>query len=363
MTRRLALAVGDTAGHVTPALAVAQAYSAAFPTCDIQFFAAGEGSGHWLIERAGYRLERVPGSAIARASGRQRLAALAGTLAGATCARAGLLTHRTRLVIGTGGFGSAGALLAGRLLGLTTALIEPNVLPGLANRLLGHVVSRAFVAFEETTDSFAPGLAQVVGIPTRGDGSGQEFSRQRPFLPRLNLLITSGSRGQDFFLQRGPELAAALQDLGLTVHVTHQGGDHTDALMHAYRDRGLNADVVPFVFDIAHATREADVVVARAGAGTIGDIARAHVPTLLVPLGDAANDHQAVNASALVARGAAMSVREREWNSTVLAAEIVACLTDVSRWTSMVRAIGKVATPDAAPRIVEECERMMEGRW
>ena len=362
MIRRLALAVGDTAGHVTPALAVAHAYASLFPQCDIRFFVAGDGAGHWLIERAGYPVDRVPGSAFARSTKMQQAVGLLRSTHGVLRARTILRANETRLVIGTGGFGSVGAILAAHTLGLGTALVEPNVEPGLANRMLGRVVSRAFVAFDETARAFPPGRACRTGIPTP-DLPSASYERRRPALPLVKLLITTGSRGEAFFIDRGPELASSLVGLGFSVRVLHQAGTHRETVARAYQERNVDAEVLDFVTDMAAAMRDADVVVARAGAGTIAEIAGARVPALLVPLGDAAHDHQTVNAGAMVARGAAIAVQEPEWRSDAVAQCLVDWLSDEERWRVAVDAVGALAAPEAAARVVEECERLMEGRW
>ncbi|MEQ1759691.1 MAG: glycosyltransferase [Vicinamibacterales bacterium] len=363
MTRVLALAVGDTAGHVLPALAIAEAYAQLVGEIDVRFFAAGEGAGHWLIGKAGYPLHYVPGSQIARTSAGQQALALWRTGRGIVRARGLLRQHGARLVIGTGGYGSASALLAARTLGLTTALVEPNVEPGLANKLLGRFVHRAYVAFQETTAAFPRGTSLVTGVPIRGNLSTLAHERRAPALPHLRILVMSGSRGAQFLGEHVPALCSLLAGNGLTLDVRHQGGAETATIEAAYARLGIRARVESFISDMPAALANADLAITRAGAGTIAELATAGIPALLVPLADAAHDHQAANAAALVARGAALMTRESDWDTPRIADQMLTLLRHDTGWDTMSAAMFALAREDGAARIVTDCEALMEGRW
>jgi UDP-N-acetylglucosamine--N-acetylmuramyl-(pentapeptide) pyrophosphoryl-undecaprenol N-acetylglucosamine transferase len=362
MIRRLALAVGDTAGHVIPALAIAEAFRVRAGETDIRFFAAGEGPGHWLVERAGFPLDYVPGSQIARTTRTMQAVALWRAAQGTARARTLLVRHGARLVIGTGGYGSAGALLAARSLGLRTALIEPNAVPGLANRLLGRIADRAYLAFDETAGLFPHGRSLVTGVPIRPAAVSTDV-RRPPLLPRLRLLVMSGSRGEQFLGDRMPALCDVLQHGGLQLDVHHQGGAVTAQIEASYARLQVQARVEPFIGDVPAALAWADVAITRAGAGTMAELAAAGVPTLLVPLGDAAGDHQSQNARALTRRGAALMVREPDWDTHQVASSLLALATDTSAWQSMSDAMRSLASCNSAARIVDDCEQMMVGRW
>ena len=136
MVRRIAFAVGDTVGHVQPALAIAEAYDSLDLDVDVRLFAAPGGPASRLAAAAGRPLEIVSASALARASTLARIDALARVARGIPAARGPPERAGTRLVIGTGGYGSGSVLLAARSMGLATAIVEPNATPGLANTLL-----------------------------------------------------------------------------------------------------------------------------------------------------------------------------------------------------------------------------------
>jgi UDP-N-acetylglucosamine--N-acetylmuramyl-(pentapeptide) pyrophosphoryl-undecaprenol N-acetylglucosamine transferase len=159
-------------------------------------------------------------------------------------------------------------------------------------------------------------------------------------------------------------LLAALEGQGIVVEVVHQSGQLDPAdVTEAYRRTGVKATVAPYVDAMARVYRWADLVVARAGAGTIAEIAAAGVPSLLVPLPDASGDHQAANAAVVAAAGAAIVVREAAWRRDPLARQLATLLGDPGAWTETATAARRLARPDAAARIAEDCEALMSGRW
>ena len=359
------MAVGDTAGHVLPAVAIADAYRAACGDVEVSFLAGEGGSAGRLIPSTAYSLHIVPATPLVRVSP-------AGRVMGAlrvvpTVARARGLLRRlgARLVIGTGGYGSGGALLAARSLGLRTAIVEPNAFPGLANKLLSRVAERAYVMFDEAAREFPDGLAINTGLPLVASLRRLLRDRRPPPLDRpARLFVTGGSRGDEFLAAHVPALAAHLQQAGCPVVIRHQV---TSADPHEvdrrYAQLHVDAQVVPFLDDMADAYDWADMIIARAGAGTLAELALAGVPALLVPLSDAAADHQAANAAAFAGRGAALWIRERDWSLDRLASDMTPILRDPAAWISMSSAARALARPDAADAIVRDCEQLMQSRW
>jgi UDP-N-acetylglucosamine--N-acetylmuramyl-(pentapeptide) pyrophosphoryl-undecaprenol N-acetylglucosamine transferase len=146
--------------------------------------------------------------------------------------------------------------------------------------------------------------------------------------------------------------------------VRHQVTSITPArLEQEYAQVHVDAQVVPFLADVADAYDWADMIIARAGAGTLAEIALAGLPSLLVPLADAAADHQAANAAAYAGRGAALWVRESDWTAEGVAATIAPVLRDSSAWQAMSASARAQARPDAASQIVRDCEELMQDRW
>ena len=363
--RRLLIVVGPTAGHVYPALAIAEAWRALDPGVEVRFAGALDGPAERLLATRGLRLEPVSGSQLVNIGVRGKLAAVPRVVAGLAQARRFLRAHGTRLVLGLGGYASGAVLLAARTLGAGVAIHEANVVPGVANRLLAPFVHRIYLGFAASASAFPARKRVVTGHPVRADIAALAAERRAaPDRARpARVLVLSSTRGESFLAERVPPLLAEVERRGLVVEALHQtGGVAPGEVAHAYRRAGVKATVAPYLDEIAGAYRWADFVIARSGAGTIAEIAAAGVPALLVPLGDASGDHQAPNAAAVAAAGAGLAVREAEWRGETLGAR-VAALLEAPAWTAASRAARALAMPDAAARIVADCETLMAGRW
>jgi UDP-N-acetylglucosamine--N-acetylmuramyl-(pentapeptide) pyrophosphoryl-undecaprenol N-acetylglucosamine transferase len=367
MIRRIAFAVGDTAGHVMPALAIVEAYNALLPgTVDVRLFAAPGGPASRLAAAAGLQVEIVSASPLARAGPLARISALAQVVRGIPAARRLLRKTGTRLVIGTGGYASGAVLLAARSLGLATAVVEPNLTPGLANRLLRPWVDRAYVSAEASARFFTPAKALIAGTPV-SPALGRRFQAARVAPPTdgpIHVLVTGASRGEHFLGAEMPALLADVRRLGVALQVWHQSGSLDCSMLQAeYERNDVSATVEGFLDDMAAAYEWANFVIARAGAGTLAELAIAGLPALIVPLADAAADHQSANAARHAACGAALWVREEEWDRKQVARQLAQLLTSPDRWAAMSSAARLAARPEAAAAIVNDCERLMEGRW
>jgi UDP-N-acetylglucosamine--N-acetylmuramyl-(pentapeptide) pyrophosphoryl-undecaprenol N-acetylglucosamine transferase len=161
-----------------------------------------------------------------------------------------------------------------------------------------------------------------------------------------------------------PGVLAAVQRLGARLEVRHQcGALGASDLAAAYAERGVQASVAPFLDDLADAYLWAHFVVARAGAGTLAELALAGLPALIVPLADAAADHQSANAMHHASAGAALWCRESDWDRHGIARDVFDLLSSRPRWHAMTEAARRLARPDAAVQVVDDCQRLMEGRW
>lgn len=330
------------------------------------FIGAAVGPARQLLEACGERMTIVAGSALRGVGVAGTLRAVERVGAGMAQARRLLRAHGTRLVLGLGGYASGGVLLAARTLGLRTAIHEANVVPGLANRLLAPFAHRVYLGQAASCEAFAVSRRLVTGHPVRADIAGMAAAaRLAPHRLRARrVLVTSGSRGMGFLVDRVPDLLGEVQRQGVTVEALHQAGDHDpQPIRVAYLRAGVKVSIAPYYTDIASVYHAADFAIARAGAGTLAELAAAGVPALVVPLADVADDHQAANARVFTAAGAGLTVREPDWDARTLGARVAALLGDSAAWTAASDAARALAVPDAAQRIVADCEAQMAGRW
>jgi len=352
MSRRIALAGGGTAGHVFPLLAVAAAYRARRPDVELLFIGAVGGDECRLAEAAGLACAALPAAPLFGVGPLGQLRAAWRVLRGRRAARALLAARGIELILGSGGYVSAAPLLAARQLGLATAILEPNVAPGLTNRLLGRLVERVYLCSAAARARFPAARTLVTGVPVR-----PELTARAPADPGHppRVLITGGSGGSAFLNRAAPPLLAALRDRVGEVAVWHQsGGGDAAAVRAAYAAHGLPARVEPFIDAMAAAYAWADVGVAAAGAVTCAELAAVGLPALVVPLSTASEDHQTANARAFAAAGHGRWVAEADWERAALADWLASA-------TGARPARGAVGD-DAARAIVDDCEALLATR-
>jgi UDP-N-acetylglucosamine--N-acetylmuramyl-(pentapeptide) pyrophosphoryl-undecaprenol N-acetylglucosamine transferase len=348
----LLIAGGGTGGHVFPAVAVAEA-AQALADVDVVFVGTAHGVESRVVPARGWRLERLDvepmkGGGVTRAL-RGGMVAMR-----ATVRAAGLVRRvRPRAVLSVGGYASGPATLAAALLGVPIAVLEPNSTVGLANRLLSPFAKCAFVAWDEAIPSFRASKVRQYGVPLRAGFSPRPSSRRDA---AVRLLVMGGSQGAAILNERMPEVVGRLALEGRPVDVLHQAGRDRDApVRDAYaRAKIERARVVPFIDDVAGAIADADLVVARAGAGTIAEVTAIGRASVLVPFPHAADDHQARNAQALARAGAGACVLQDEADVALLVSEIGRLLADdVARRAMADRARAR-GRPDAARYVARD---------
>lgn len=361
--RSIAIVGGGTAGHVYPALAIADAYRAAVPNVRIVFIGTHHGFEGRLVPSRGYRLELIPGAPLFGVGVLGRGRALWQVLTGMVAARRVLRASGAQLVIGLGGYATAGTMLAARSLGLRTAIHESNAAPGLANRWLGHLVDRVYLGFAAAAAAFPAGRVLVTGVPTSPMPVEEPAARQPPAGRALHVLVTGGSQGSAFLNRRLPDLLGRVIGGGISMEVQHQTGDADVGLVcQAYDRLGIAAAVLPYIEPMVEAYQWADFAVTCAGAVTLAELAVNALPALVVPLATAAEDHQAANARAFAAETGCPYVREADWQTEALATVLVALFKDTARLRLMSQQCHRMAKPNAAQIVVAESEALLSRR-
>jgi UDP-N-acetylglucosamine--N-acetylmuramyl-(pentapeptide) pyrophosphoryl-undecaprenol N-acetylglucosamine transferase len=272
---------------------------------------------------------------------------------------------RARIVVSVGGYASVPAVVAAVARRIPVALVEPNAVPGRANRAAARVANAAFAGFEATAKSLAAtarGRVVVSGIPLRRalvaafDGAGE----RRVPAPPYRLLVFGGSQGARQINDAMVEIAPRLDPRELEVF--HQTGESDrERVAAAYARAGLAAEVVAFEPEMPRRYRWADLAVCRSGALTVAELALAGLPALLVPFPHAADDHQRANAEALASVGAARVLDSRPLDAAGLARALREAFEKPAELVAMGRAAARTARPDAAERIVEECAALLGG--
>jgi UDP-N-acetylglucosamine--N-acetylmuramyl-(pentapeptide) pyrophosphoryl-undecaprenol N-acetylglucosamine transferase len=357
----LAVAGGGTGGHIFPGLAVAREFRRREPGTRVLYLGAAGRLEERVVPREGPAV-RFHGLRVSGLKGQGPLGAIRALVLAARAfgeCRREIAAFGADLLLGTGGYSSGPAALAARTLGIPVVLQEQNAVPGLTNRLLARIALRVFIAFEPARRHFPAGRAVLAGNPVRDEalGAGAVVGLN----PGLRLLVLGGSQGARGVNRLVAGALPALAAAGLDVSFVHQSGDlEREAVAAAYRGAGLSAEVAAFFDAMGQRYGAADLVIARAGAGTIAEIAANGRPAILIPFPHAAGDHQRSNARWLADRGGALIIEEQAADAPgELARAIAALVGDRERLRAMAQASAADGVRDAAARIVDECRRLL----
>ena len=345
--KRIVIAGGGTGGHVFPGLAIASQLEA-LADVDVTFVGSPRGLEKDLVPARGYRLELLDVEPI-KGGGIKR--AVRGALVAARAtwrARSLVRDLKPAVVVSVGGYAAGPMALASAASGVPLAIVEPNGVLGLANRILTPVAKRAYVAWP---DVMRAKIVRPLGVPLR-DGFDASAYRAGS---SARVLVMGGSQGARAINDVLPDAIAEVTKRVPRVEVLHQSGrGQDDAVRAAYEKAGVRADVRAFLDDVPGELARADVVVARSGAGTVAEIAALGRAAIFVPFPFAADDHQRANAESLSKHGAAVCVIQREATPAKLASEIGALLEEPARREAMASAARRMGRPHAARDIAED---------
>ena len=302
---RLLIAGGGTGGHLFPGVAIAEELRARQPDAPVRFVGTERGIEARVLPDLGWDL------ALIQVSGLKTVGAWGAIKGMFRLPRALWQARRTvkefspDVVIGVGGYASGPVVLMARLRGVPTAICEQNSIPGLTNKILGRVARRVFLAFAISQKYFKPKKTALVGNPVRRDLLAKLLAAPAAAdAQRLHVLVCGGSLGAVKVNELAADALAQLaKDHALTI--VHQTGDAGLApTIERYRAAGVAADCRAFIRDMASEYRRADVIVSRAGATTVAELAIAGKPAVFIPYPFAADNHQEVNARDMAEAGA-----------------------------------------------------------
>ncbi|MBF0295889.1 MAG: undecaprenyldiphospho-muramoylpentapeptide beta-N-acetylglucosaminyltransferase [Magnetococcales bacterium] len=351
--KRLLIAGGGTGGHIFPAIAVAEQWEAAGG--ETLFVGARGGMECRMIPETGRRLITLEIGRIKGGGTLDRIRTLLGLPAALRQARDAVRAYAPHAVLGMGGYASGPAVVAARLLGIPTLLSEQNAIPGLTNRLLGRVASRVLTAFAQAGASFPAGRVLETGNPVR-QSFLQSFPPVQPPAPGepLRLLVFGGSQGARVFTETVPEAVIHLKERGFACEVRQQARpEDLDSLTRRYREAGIVAETGSFFQDMAGAYAWSHLVISRAGAMSVTELAIAARPALLVPYPFAADDHQTANARPLTDAGGAWTRTQKEFNVTWLTEFLTERLHDPQSLRAAGEKARALARPQAACAITD----------
>ncbi|HPH67505.1 MAG TPA: undecaprenyldiphospho-muramoylpentapeptide beta-N-acetylglucosaminyltransferase [Kofleriaceae bacterium] len=363
---RVMIAGGGTGGHLFPGIAIAEEVRQAHPDAQIRFVGTTRGIEARVLPQLGWDHDFIEVSGL-------KTVGVVGALRGMLRlpkalwqARRVVKAFAPDAVVGVGGYASGPVVLMAKLRGVKTAICEQNSIPGLTNKILGKLVQRVFLAFDVTRPFFKAKKVALVGTPIRvamlkrlvestaAATTSTGLVERKP----LRIFICGGSLGAVKLNEVASEAVIYLSE-NRTVHVVHQTGKQGLAETEArYRNAGLGADRVEcreFIDDMAAQYAAADLIIARAGAATVAELAIAGKPAIFVPYPFAADNHQELNAKEIVDGGGAKMFRQAQLTGDILRAAILDIVDDPAVQQRMAANMAGFAKPGAGRAVAEWC--------
>ena len=359
---------GGTGGHINPAIAVANVLRERYPDSNILFVGGEGGMETELVPKAGFELKVLPASGMDRGKSFKALkhnakAAYYALSAVQKCKKI-IKEFRADVVVGTGGYASFPALMAGSLLGVPTCVHEANAMPGLTTRLIARRADRVLVCFEDSVRYYRnPEKVEVVGMPVRREFiyTKREDARKELGLDSRPLIVSAfGSQGAQMMNKMTAELFALEQEAGFPFQHIHACGSYGwEWMPEAVRKNGVDLDktdaitMKEYIYNMPTVMAAADVIISRAGSSSCNEIAACGTPCILIPSPNVTDNHQEKNARALSDRGAAILMLEKDCTAQHIMEQIRNLLDNKEYYASMRKNLLSMAVPDSAEKLCD----------
>ena len=352
------IAGGGTGGHFFPAMAIAETFTEREAGNEVLFIGTEKGIETRILGGGRFPLRTIRARPLKGISLWGKIVALGSIVPAIREALSILRDFQPHLVLGVGGYASGPTLLAASWLGVPRVIHEQNMIPGMTNQILKAFSQRVFVSFEETRGYFPGRKTWVTGNPVR-----KEFLsclKPRPRGDRFTILVFGGSAGAHRINEGVMEALNFLEALRPSLRFIHQsGGKDLEAVLEGYRNKGFEALVQPFFERMTDQYQASDLVICRAGASTIAELASCGKGSILIPYPYAAYQHQLVNARRLVSLGACRLIEDKDLKGQGLAQVIDHLHRHPEEIGRMEQAIQQLARPRAAEEIVDQCYALL----
>ena len=353
------IAGGGTGGHIYPGLALAEKLKSRNPDIQVHFVGARGGLEENIIPRHGYPLHLFPIDRLHSSVGLLKRVKTLCLLP--ICFLQAIFLYiklRPRWVLGVGGFASAPFVFVASLLGGRTSILEPNAFPGMANRHLSKWVRFCFLVFKETEKYFPKDKVHTVGLPIRFEKrpSKKDYSSGEA----MKLLIFGGSQGARAINQVIGDWVEKYPEVGEKFEIIHQVGQRDHSYwQERYGDKHQSfLTYQAYIHDMPEKLDWADMVICRAGIGTVAEVAMCRKPAIFVPLPTAADNHQQKNAETLVNKGAGMMILQPNFNADSLQERMQSLLSGRHKLAEMAKELENIDYSQAPEKILS-C--LMEG--
>ena len=365
---------GGTGGHINPAIAVANILKERQPDVKILFIGAQGHMEENLVPAAGFELVTLPGSGLSRklnlAGIKKNVNAIKCVLSAVGKCKKIIREFGADVIVGTGGYASFPALLAGSQLKVPTVVHEANAVPGLTTKMAAAVADRVLVCFEESVKYYKnPDQVEVVGMPVRKEFLFCDKAAARKELGiddgKAVVVSAFGSQGAKVMNETMADMMPLEKADGFPFHHIHATGSFGREWMpQRVKDNGVDfekepmLDIREYIYNMPTVMAAADVVIGRAGSATCNEIAAAGTPCILIPSPNVTNNHQEKNARVLEEAGGAVVVLEKDCSPEKMYELVTALLAEENRRQKMTKALHSLVKSDSAQRICDIVEEL-----
>ena len=366
---RIIIAGGGTGGHLFPGIAIARELKKRCEEVHILFVVGRRKMERDIILKAGFEIRSIDVEGMVGKGVLQLIRAFFKVVISTIQSLSIMKNFKPHLAVGVGGYTSGPVCLMGWFLRVPTAIHEQNSIPGITNRILAPLVKKVFISFEESTMYFKKKKLFLSGNPIREEIMDPKIFSKRvsrftddTTKKRFVILVMGGSQGAKAINKAVLSALKELKKGGFLPFVIHQtGSQELKEITAKYHTNGIDGEVTAFIDNMAAAYARADLVICRAGATTIAELAALGKPSILVPYPYATHKHQDVNARALAAYGGADIIIQRDLNGTTLAKKIRMYMENPDALQQMSLFALKAGRPHAKEIIVEELMKLIKG--
>ena len=366
---------GGTAGHINPALAVANQMKQRYPDAKILFIGAVGKMEEQLVPKAGFELKALPASGLSRKLNpkgiKQNIYAVKCVLNALSECKKIFREFKPDAVIGTGGYASFPALYAAQTMGIPTCVHEANAVPGVTTKLAANKADRTLVTFADSVQYYKnPEKVEVVGMPVRQEflTTPKEEAKKELGVTDKPLVVSAfGSLGAKVMNETMADMIPLEQAENFPFHHIHATGSFGKEWMpQRVKDNGVDyencadLDIREYIYNMPTVMAAADVIISRAGASTCNEIGACATPCILIPSPNVTNNHQEKNARVLEAGGGAVVVLEKDCTPEAMYALVKELLTDENRREEMSRNLRGLVRLDSTERICNIVEELIK---
>ncbi|MCS7203534.1 MAG: undecaprenyldiphospho-muramoylpentapeptide beta-N-acetylglucosaminyltransferase [Thermodesulfovibrio sp.] len=365
---KIIIAGGGTGGHLFPAIALAEEIKSKYPSSELLFVGTKKGLEAKIIPQMSYKLKFISVQGFVGKSVKQKINSVAKLLKSFFESKQILDEFSPDIVFGVGGYVSFPIVFLAHFRKIPTVILEQNIVPGLANKILGKLVSAVVITYPESIDYFPKYKVFLTGTPIRKSILSADINNARKIFEleenRITVLIFGGSLGARKINKAMIEALPYLIDLKDSIQFIHQTGIQDFSwVSKEYETFSFKAKVLPFIHDMPEAYHVADLVVCRAGASTVAEITALGKASILIPYPYAVYNHQEINARKLLSQHACEMILDRELSGEILAKNIKKIIGNPQLKRNMEIASKAFGKPNASEKILEVVETLVRRRF